>query len=486
MTARPMRVPIGLFTVVLALAVFAAGRLDDMARFVRYPYELDYGEGIVWQQAVLFFTPAMYSTSTDIPFIVFHYPPLYYVAVRAVAPLFSTVLEAGRAVSAMSTCAMAVLIGLTVWQGARPRTGLALAMAVATGLGVMTLAATRSWGDLMRVDMLAFALAFGGLLVAGQPRQTVLVTATALLLCTAAVFTKHTCLASGVAVAVLALAQDWRRGIVSIAAAGSVGVAAAAYLHWLTGGGFFTHIVWYNVHPWTMNQLTGVLSIATRDAIPIGLILCATVAVIGMAIRGSGSARRSSVVRLHCVHLLLCSAGVLGAASEGSGINYLIEWYGAGFVAIGLVGTEALYRKLPAAAFCMVLPLVLAASLQPFRHFSNVEINLKADLPIIDAVVRQIALADKPVASENMSLIMMAGKRVMFEGAIATELARHGQWNEQPLIDMIERRGFAFMLTFDDHFGPDAIRTPAVDAAMRRAYPRVEKLANRLFLNAAE
>ena len=48
---------------------------------------------------------------------------------------------------------------------------------------------------------------------------------------------------------------------------------------------------------------------------------------------------------------------------------------------------------------------------------------------------------------------------------------------------MIRRGDFAFMITTDNAVGGTARRTPAVDAAMRAAYPRVEQVSPKLWFN---
>ncbi len=78
---------------------------------------------------------------------------------------------------------------------------------------------------------------------------------------------------------------------------------------------------------------------------------------------------------------------------------------------------------------------------------------------------------------------MRAGKPVLFEPAIVTELAAVGRWDEQPLVEMIRTGGFAFMITADEMVGGSAHRSPAVDAAMRAAYPHVGHVTPGLWLH---
>jgi hypothetical protein len=125
--------------------------------------------------------------------------------------------------------------------------------------------------------------------------------------------------------------------------------------------------------------------------------------------------------------------------------------------------------------------LILGVLVLPFRqlpdHFPQADIDLQA------ALVQRIAQAAKPVASENMTLLMRAGKPVVFEPAIVTELASLGRWDEGPLVRMIRSGGFAFMITTDNFPGATFRRSPAVNAAMLCAYPRVEKVGPGLWLH---
>src|SRR5262249_11696464 len=93
-----------------------SGYLIHAFSSITHPFELDYGEGIVWQQALLIPGERMYGDINTYPFIVFHYTPLYHIAVKAIAALGIDYLVAGRGLSVLSTVATAVLAFLlTVW-----------------------------------------------------------------------------------------------------------------------------------------------------------------------------------------------------------------------------------------------------------------------------------------------------------------------------------------------------------------------------------
>jgi len=82
-----------------------------------------------------------------LPFIVFHYPPLYYLVTRAVHLVLGDWLMAGRFVSEASTVLLAPLVaGLVLAGTRRPVSGAQVAAAAAAGLLVLCLHAVRNWG----------------------------------------------------------------------------------------------------------------------------------------------------------------------------------------------------------------------------------------------------------------------------------------------------------------------------------------------------
>ena len=78
---------------------------------LRYPYQLDYGEGIVWQQLRLIGQGRGYGPIDGVPAIVFHYPPLYHQVTAWLAALTGgDELQTGRTLSLACTLIAAALI----------------------------------------------------------------------------------------------------------------------------------------------------------------------------------------------------------------------------------------------------------------------------------------------------------------------------------------------------------------------------------------
>jgi hypothetical protein len=141
---------------------------------VTYPYELEYGEGIVlWQAQHISHLATAYAPITHYPFIVFHYTPLYQLTSLAVSEITGNLLLAGRLVSSFSSLGICLTLAWVVYRtvpASAPRLaavgGAILAAAFPCGLDVM------KWSPFMRVDMLGLWLSFSGLAVFVLARTT--------------------------------------------------------------------------------------------------------------------------------------------------------------------------------------------------------------------------------------------------------------------------------------------------------------------------
>ena len=73
---------IGYFMALVLLLLVMAGNFYSYSAYmydaVLYPYGLDYGEGIVWQQMAALANGGMYSNFHEFPYLVFHYTPIYH------------------------------------------------------------------------------------------------------------------------------------------------------------------------------------------------------------------------------------------------------------------------------------------------------------------------------------------------------------------------------------------------------------------------
>jgi dolichyl-phosphate-mannose-protein mannosyltransferase len=222
------------------------------------------------------------------------YPPLYFALSAGAASVLGVSYLPLRLVSLVSSLVGFALLGRLVQR----ETGNVAAGVGAAGLFAATYFATDTWFDVGRVDSLFLALSIGGLYAARWMRGTRGAVAAGVLLA-AAVLTKQTGLAEGVAV-IAALLTGPRRRLACVAALAEVTVLGiSTLLLGLTSGGWYIfyvfqlmseHSLSYSRFGWFWTTLLTALGIAACAALigarrvpPVLLAGCAALAVEGCA-----------------------------------------------------------------------------------------------------------------------------------------------------------------------------------------------------------
>jgi 4-amino-4-deoxy-L-arabinose transferase-like glycosyltransferase len=138
------------------LAVAAILFLAKALITLSVPFSLDYGEGPLLDQSLRLAAGRSIYTS-DVaapPFTISNYPSLFMLIVSPFVKLFGPTLTAGRLIALLSTLATAVFLALIVRTFTEDRLATA-----ATALIFLANPYVVQWAGLMRVDMLALALA---------------------------------------------------------------------------------------------------------------------------------------------------------------------------------------------------------------------------------------------------------------------------------------------------------------------------------------
>jgi hypothetical protein len=160
----------------------------------------------------------------------------------------------------------------------------------------------------------------------------------------------------------------------------------------------------------------------------------------------------------------------------GSNANYFMELnfvFGAlaGLLLFRLLLARPRRRELaaPAAVFAVALGAVIAAIPPAIEPLSPPE--RARDRGAVEAYARALQAVRNtsgPVYSEDMTLLMNAGKEVPAEPAIITSLSLAGRWDETPFVNMILNRKFAAIVVTNPDL-PERY-TPRVRSAIERAY----------------
>lgn len=482
----------GLMALLGGLLVLDVARLLQSSwRAWGYPYDLDYGEGIVWQQLSNIAAGHGYAPLGTFPAIVYHYPPVYYLVTIAVAACGIDQLAAGRLVSFVTTLIAMILVGRLTLAAlpARGRPQLRWASAAAAGVLFGTSPTVINWAALMRVDMLATALSLSGLwltLHAVKRNRAAMGAAFCFVL---AVYTKQTAIfAAAAAFPFLLLARP--RAAWLLAAWGTgLAVAMLGALMALTDGQFLRHILLYNVNRLDLGRSGMLLKVILSQEIGcvIGLV---TAAAIAWRLRSTGWATLRHQLSRSPVHAALVLALINLAVrtltmpmilKSGASENYLIDWFAAVAVFAGVAiyrVARAVFAGGPWPARVMTALVLIGLPVQAWRipvlHREAADMAWRART---DAIAARIRAADRPVITDYMVLLRRADQPVLLEPAIVAELSHAGLYDEAGFVRLIKARRFGFFVTqgsagsktFDEHYNP------AVRAAIAQAYPVIER-----------
>jgi hypothetical protein len=225
-----------------------------------YPYQLDYGEGIVlWFARQLAHGQPIYLKPDGVPHASSNYPPVALALSAALMPIFGEGYVGGRLLNFASALLVAALIYRIVHSETRARRASALAALFFLGSPYIY-----HWIPLFRVDLIGLAFAFGGVYALWKFDRRPLtadrrVSAFYFFLFTFAfllsLYTKHSLIAAPLA-AFLALWQRERRvALTFVFALGALGAALYLALDVVTCGGFTFGIIESNATVFLPEQL---------------------------------------------------------------------------------------------------------------------------------------------------------------------------------------------------------------------------------------
>ncbi len=394
---------------------------------------------------------------------------------------------------AISLAATAVILTCIAWLAA---TGLAgrvcrsaqLLGAATAGLLPLSFSPVRIWFVLMRVDMLAIALTFLGVVFAVRATRRPAWLVLAMPLFVLAVYTKQTEIAAPASALAVLLMVKPRAAIFAGLGGGILGLSAFLWLEWQTAGGFGRHILAYNVNTASFDMLASHLRTQAKYAILL------VAAVVGLAVfwteRGGAAGRPNAVtaesrviVPMVSVWLMISIAMLTMVAKIGANVNYFIEPMCVCAVPAGmLVGRcwQAIVNGLTGRRDVTLLvglvcqALALAAEIARGGSLCVRDWVEPGLIAVQKDLVRDIAGQVRPVLSEDMVLSLRGGQEVPIELAIFHELSRTGQWDQRRILDLIDAHAFAFVITTPDKVYTPQRYTPEMLAAIARAYPRVE------------
>lgn len=441
---------------------------------ISHPYQLDYGEAPLVDQAMRLaagqniYRPDISSP----PYTISNYPPLYVASLVPFVELFGPNFWAGRLISWLCSLASGSFLALTIYAFTQDRLA-----SLVTGMIFLSFPYVVVWSPLLRVDLPALAFSLAGLFVLARWSTTRWSLFIGGLLLVAAIYTRQSyALAAPLATFVWLLTHDWRRAIGLAGWMGGLSLIFFLLLNVWTRGGFYFNIVTANVNEFGIERLEWNLYRIWETA-PILLILG------GLSLFLVRRWNRSWP--LVAPYLIGAGLSALTIGKIGANVNYFLELCAALSLAVGSI--VAWSRKVVGIHILRIVLLVLLTFQTGRLLHTSLEENVRGLSARMEAVGALRNLEDTvasiqgPIlADEYMGMITLQGRLLTIQPFEVTQLARAGLWDQTPLIQSIQNKEFPLILI---HYFPEyAVYkerwTPEMLAAIDHSYVVTDILAD--------
>jgi len=208
-------------------------------------------------------------------------------------------------------------------------------------------------------------------------------------------------------------------------------------MQWLTGGGFWLHVVTANINAFSLSR-------SMRYLREFGLLMPCFVALPLLALWTARSHRRAQVL------IGTYSAGALLSALTvgklGSNVNYLLELCAACAIGCGwmLAFWPSPGRRRTATTVAITLQLALLLGGSRYRQNLDEKLALQEQQHALFEFVR--GTAGSVLADDAAGLLPLAGKPIEIQPFEMARLAEAGIWDQQPFVARMGRREFSAIL----------------------------------------
>ena len=419
-----------------------------------FPYQLDYGEGIVlWFARQLAHSQPIYFPLGE-PYTTSNYPPVYLGLTALGDGIFGASYVWGRFLNFAATLtATAFIVRLTRGETREWRA------AFLAGLIFLGSTFVYHWAPLLRVDMPGIAFTLAGVWCVRRwetaRQRRALWLGAALVFFLLALYTKHSLIFAPLAAAAAIFLRDKRAALWFAILLGGIGGALFLALDVLTRGGWSFGLIAANATVWTPRVLLPLLSdfLTTYAA---ALILGAA----GWGARVVHARRTRDVKKIGVLEIYAAAAvaAILLAGREGAWENYFFEALALTCVFAGIALAQ--WLRQPRARWAAYALLLLQLGLFIPQHDPRIAQRLFDETRAAnERVAPLLRAASGAIISEDMGLLVTNGKPVIYYTFPYSTLARAGKWDQHWEIENLRAGKFAYVVLRQgtaadvDHFG---------------------------------
>lgn len=403
-----------------------------------FPYQLDYGEGIVlWFSREIAQGHAIYKGVAGFPYASSNYPPITFLLTAALLPIFGDGYVAGRLLNLTAAIIVAALIHRIVSAEAHNSQAAALASLFFIGSPYVY-----HWAPLFRADLIGLAFAFAGLYCAwrngnqstANSRQSSVISSQkrfqlfAIGFFLLALYTKQTLLAAPAAAFLAMLVRDRRAAILFALALGAIGGAIYLAIDLATHGGFTFGLIDSNATVFLPAQLFDLMkNFVFTFAVLIALAVWEWVRRV--------RAGQFGVLEAYAVTTLVT---LVFAGRVGAWENYFFEAIAILCVLAACRMKSLITMDAPLTTFSvlrapLLIPILLGIQLVLFApsHDPRIAADLLAQTyPANQQLASLVTRTNGTIISEDMGALVTSGKQVAFYTFQYSSLARSGKWDQ--------------------------------------------------------
>jgi hypothetical protein len=395
------------------------------------PREVMYVEAVVYDQAArLLRGEPLYQPLDRPPYTVAAYTPVYYSLAAGLQAVVGPGFGPGRSLSFVAGFASAIVLAYLATSRSGDRWAGAFAALLFLALGLPWL---YLWSALYRVDLLGVALSLGAVatLFGGTTRRRVLLGG---LLAGLAILTKQTFIAAALAGTVWLWQRDHKQAVVFVSASLLI-VSGVCVVMEMTTGAFFANTVFANANPFQVDALllnmgifvffqggplavaglyllTGRRSIQNQDKLLACYFVASLLPLLGLGKIGSD---QNYWIECAAITAVLATLGIWSRL-QGGAEN---DRHGGAFRPLSLIGVTVGF-----------VTLSLSSSALP--AWSEVAPNA-AYAAEFRKLVERVQAEPREVLAEPLDVVVLAGRRTLFEPTIFGILNGQGLWDAAPL-----------------------------------------------------
>jgi hypothetical protein len=422
----------------------------------RFPYQLDYAEGYLaveaWQVSR---GETPYPPIHDYPYLVGNYPPVFILLQAPMFLIFGPSLFWGRLICLLCALGIAGLMVFIV-----RKNGGHWIPAVLAPLLFFNTYALHEWSGYARVDLPAIFFSLAGLAILANQNLTGRHLRLALIFFLLGVYTKQIQIFAPLSAIIYLVLKDWKTGLRFTA--WLLGLAAGFFILFTlaTGGQYFYHTVLYNANVFSWWQV----GVWLRHLALFYRFLLTTVLLLGATKIWEyiGKARKGIVLPpgLFSLYAMAGAISIIAIGKVGAASNYLLECH----VALGIfwgIGISRLGRQMNSNSgrilrMTLIFLVIVLTNfhagwlfhLRPFlfnRPNPDKVVNAKCD-----EMLQIVRGHPDPILCEQPIFLLLAGKRVLFQPFIMSQLAREGKWNQAKFLEDVRRGKFSLIVTGQD------------------------------------